>query len=211
MLRMMPMTLKRLAAAAGLAVSSLACATAASAQQFDVPDGFVVSRDTEMAPTDEWRPILKVAPSEGPFSNLSAIHLREVPGAVSDADAWLRQRVTVSLEGLDEGADMLAGPDSPFGDPVFDSLRKALPELFGALGKLAKAPLEFCDDPRAGYNAAGELRELYCVFNLGPIRHYRLFRLQQAGKRWFYTEIRTMNERRLRHLTAIANSFKVTK
>jgi hypothetical protein len=34
-----------------------------------------------------------------------------------------------------------------------------------------------------------------------------VLRLQEAGGHWYYTEIRAMNERRLRHLIAIANSF----
>jgi hypothetical protein len=43
----------------------------------------------------------------------------------------------------------------------------------------------------------------------GPIRQYLVLRLQQAQGHWYYTQITTMNERRRRHLLAIADTFKV--
>jgi hypothetical protein len=46
-----------------------------------------------------------------------------------------------------------------------------------------------------------------CDWELGPLRQYMRFRLvERAGER-YAIRIRTMNEQRLRHLVAIANSF----
>jgi hypothetical protein len=60
---------------------------------------------------------------------------------------------------------------------------------------------------RTGYNASGEFRERFCTFSIGPLRKYLVLRLQRTDGAWYYTRITTMNERRLRHLVAIANSF----
>ena len=180
-----------------------------AAQPFDLPDGFVAAQEPEVSESGEWRPVLTVRPEDGPFSELSAIHLREVTSAVDDPDDWLKARLGGHGPDPSEAEKLFTSPDSPFGDPAFDALRKAIPELFKALQTFAEFPLQFCDGPQAGYNASGAFRELYCVYNMGPVRQYLVLRLQRAGGRWFYTEIRTMNERRLRHLLAIANSFHV--
>lgn len=182
---------------------------AAAAQEFDVPEGFTSTWKSETLKTDESRHLLTVTPVEGPFSELSSIELREVTVAIDDPDAWLKGRLSGDFGDLGSGDGLFTSPDSPFGDPAFDALRNAIPELVKKLQEIAELPLEFCDGPRTGYNAAGEFRELYCAFVLGPVRQYEVLRLQRADNRWFYTEIRTMNERRLRHLLAIANSFNM--
>ena len=102
---------------------------------------------------------------------------------------------------------VLNSPDSPFSDPAFDVLRRALPELFESLRRVGELPLEFCDPPTTGYNASGAFRERFCTFAIGPVRRFVVLRLQEADGDWYYTRITTMNERRLRHLIAIANSF----
>ncbi len=194
-----------------LATAAFAMALASAsprAQGFDVPEGFVVVQDPQQLKDAKWRYLLTVRPVEGPFSHLSAIHLREVTGDVADPEHWLKARFSGDLGEAGEIERLLESPDSPFGDPAFDVLRKVIPQLFEGFRALAEIPLQFCDGPRLGYNASGNFHELYCVFNLGPVRDYHILRLQQAADRWFYTEIATMNERRLRHLLAIANSFE---
>jgi len=182
-------------------------AVPATAQQFDVPEGFVVTAEPDESPAGDWRGILTVRPEEGAFSGLSSVRLREVVGAVDDADAWLKSRLTADVAGEDEVDSVLDSPDSPFTDPMFDALKEAIPQIFSGFRTLSELPLESCEGPATAYNAAGELRELYCAYQIGPLRQYLVLRLQEAGGRWFYTEIRSMNERRLRHLIAIANSF----
>lgn len=191
-------------------VLSLCWAAPAMAQSFDVPDGFAVTHADDLAISPEWRPLMTVRPATGEFAHLSAVHLREVTGVVEDPDDWLRDRIALEIGPMpDAEEDWLSGPDSPFSDPVFDALRKAISELFAMAQRLAEVPLEACDDPTTGHNASGRFRELYCVFAVGPIRQYTVLRLQSADGDWYFTEIRTMNERRLRHLMAIANSFRL--
>lgn len=195
-----------LAVVALLAASQVAAAPA-RAQGFDVPEGFVEGDAAQVARSPDWQPFATVRPVDGPFSELSEIVLAHVGGPVADPDAWLARRLTAEVAAPAEVEKLLDSPDSPFADPAFDALRRALPELFAGLQKMGELPLEFCDAPTTGYNAAGAFRERYCTFAVGPLRKFVVLRLQQVGGDWYYTTITTMNERRLRHLVAIANSF----
>lgn len=177
------------------------------AQEFDVPTGFVVAEIPKAQPSNGLRELLTVRPEMGPFAELSSIRLHELTTSIEDPDDWLRGRVSLYETDSRTAEEFLESPDSPFDDPAFDVVRKALPELFESLNRLGELPLEFCDGPTIGYNAEGQFRELYCVFEVGPLRQYNVMRLQEVSGNWFFTEIHTMNERRLRHLLGIANSF----
>jgi len=203
---------RRLAAAIAVGVLAVAGAVVtgsapAEAVSFEVPDGFFVEQPGRFPAIEDWHPLLTIRPPEGAFSGLSAIHLREVDGEVEDPDLWLKRRLTGDVGSSEPLEEMFSSPDSPFGDTFFDALRQAIPELYSAMQKIADLPLEFCDDPQTGYNASGAFREIYCVYNIGPVREYLVLRLQEADRTWYFTEIRTMNEQRLRQLIGIANSF----
>lgn len=190
---------------------ALVLSSPTSAQVFDVPDGFFVDDAVNPAPDRGRRPIAVVRPIDGPFADLSRITLEEAIGPIEDPDQWLRDQLSGDVSGVEGVIDgVLDSPDSPFADPAFDRLRDLLPQLLSGLETMARLPLSSCDDPREAYNAAGALRELYCVFELGPIRQYLVLRVQDVDGVWYVTDIRAMNERRLRHLIAIANSFRVT-
>jgi len=184
--------------------------TPARAQQFDVPEGVIVVPEADTEVSSDWTRVTAIRPADGPFAELSTIALRAVRGDVADPDAWLTARLTAQIGNPQSVEEMFNSPDSPFSDPVFDALKKSLPELFAGLQDLGRIPLHFCEDPTTGYNASGEFRELYCNYNFGPLRQFVVLRLQGTSKGWYFTEIKTMNERRLRHLIAIANSFTVS-
>jgi hypothetical protein len=200
---------KYLAAATGM-LAAIAWTSSVAAQQFDVPEGFVVAPEADTATSKDWTPITAIRPVEGPFSELSTISLRAVRGDVTNPEAWLAERLTAQLGDPTAVEEVFTSPDSPFSDPVFDALKKSLPELFAGLQNLGRIPLHFCEEPTIGYNASGEFHELFCNYNFGPVRQFVVLRLQDSGNGWYFTEIKTMNERRLRHLVAIANSFTVT-
>lgn len=190
-----------------LGVATAAPALAA-APGFDVPKGFVVVPQPEAAASKDWRPILTVQPEENPFSDLTSLSLREVIGDVEDPDAWLKDRLTVDVPSDAEVSTLLDSPDSPFADPAFDVLRKAVPQLFESLRGLSRIGAEMCDPPQTAYNAAGSLREMYCTFQVGPLRQFMVFRLQEVNGRWFYTAIKAANDRRVRDLIVIADTFR---
>jgi hypothetical protein len=197
-----------------LAAEILLAASPAQANWFDIPEGFVATQESQPevsdppAATKEWRNLMTVRPEPGPFSDLSEVNLRQVIGQLEEPDEWLERRVTAELVDHEVMEDVLESPDSPFADPMFDLVRDAIPQLYAGIQELSKLPLRFCDGPLTAYNASGPLRELNCTYQLGPFRQYFIFRLQQVEGAWYYTEIRAMNEKRLRHLIAIANSFK---
>ncbi|MFQ5784339.1 MAG: hypothetical protein ACE5H8_05890 [Alphaproteobacteria bacterium] len=195
-----------------LAAFSWLAPTPLAAQEFDIPEGFHQTDEHPAAESDGLRYLFSVRPDDGPFAALSAIHLSAVTDPVADADAWLKERMTGDLGDLNElgaAGDVFSNPDSPFGGPAFESLRELLPELVERFRNLARIALRYCSGPETGHNPSGAFRELDCTFRVGPVSQYLVLRLQRAGGRWYYTEIRTMNERRLRHLRAIANSFAV--
>ncbi|TVR98882.1 MAG: hypothetical protein EA406_05485 [Rhodospirillales bacterium] len=207
-----------------LVAAALLMAAPATAAWLEVPPGFVaeLAPSTPVEPdrrppldpradppaTQDWIPLLTVRPEPGPFADLSAVQLRRVVGPVADPDEWLRRRVAADFGDGTVAEGLLDSPDSPFADPSFDVLRDALPRLFSGLEQLGRLPLQFCEGPLTAYNAAGSLRELACTFQVGPFRQFMTFRLQEVDGSWYYTQIRAMNERRLRHLMAIANSFR---
>lgn len=200
---------KYLAAATGM-LAAIAWTSGVTAQQFDVPEGFVVAPEADTATSKDWTPITAIRPVEGPFSELSTISLRAVRGDVPNPEAWLAERLTAQIGDPAAVEEVFSSPDSPFSDPVFDALKKSLPDLFAGLQNLGRIPLHFCEEPTTGYNASGEFQELFCNYNFGPVRQFVVLRLQDSGNGWYFTEIKTMNERRLRHLVAIANSFTVS-
>ncbi len=191
-----------------LTIGLLIVAPPGQANWLDVPEGFVAEQDAQPEAGQEWRSLMTVRPQPGPFSDLSVVTLRQVIGPVEQPDAWLTRRVTAEMVGQEVIEEVLESPDSPFADPLFDLIRDAIPQLYAGVQELSNLPLRFCEGPVTAYNASGPLRELNCTYPLGPFRQYLIFRLQQVEGVWYYTEIRAMNEKRLRHLIAIANSFK---
>ena len=192
-----------------VALALLLAGSPAHAQEFFIPGGFTMAPGSKHRDASGLRELIVIRPEEGPFAELTAIHLHEVTSPVDDPQAWLRDRIKVQVGDPSAAKEFLESPDSPFEDPAFDNLRKALPELFKSLNSLGELPLGFCDEPTVGFNAEGSFDELYCVFDVGPLRRYHVMRLQEVDGDWYFTEIRTMNERRLRHLLGIANSFKL--
>ena len=198
-------------AAAATVLTLMATSGAAWAQSFEVPDGFMREMVRETNAEGRHVAVLRVVPEPGPFSELSSIEMRPLPGNIEAPVAWLEGRMTAFL-GDAGSADLetaLNAPDSPFADPAFEPLTESLQAMMDQLRRLGELPLQFCDQPRRGENAAGSYDELACRFAVGPLGRHLVLRVQEVDGVWYYTRISTMNERRLRHMLAIANSFEV--
>ena len=100
-----------------------------SAQEFEVPEGFMDVFEPDVSTTGEWRYLRTIRPPDGPFSDLSAIHLREVMNDVDDPADWLKVRLRANVGDMGGVEALLNSPDSPFGDPAFDALSKVISEL----------------------------------------------------------------------------------
>ena len=167
-----------------------------------------MSRDLAGPRTSEWVPLLTVGPEPGSFSELSQIQLRRVTGDVKNPDEWLKRRMTVDVGQNVDASAFLNSPDSPFADPTFDAIKEAIPHLFQGLEKLSKMPLNFAKGRNPPITPPAKCANSIASISR-PAAPYVTLRLQKAGGQWYFTEIRAMNEKRLRHLIAIANSFQV--
>jgi hypothetical protein len=144
-----------------------------------------------------------VRPVEGAFAPLSELTIRPLEEPVDDPAQWLREQLTIDLTGVEDSVSGLAeSPDSPFAGSSIDEHLESWLEL---LDSLAGLPLEGCGEPAA--RSAGDGWQLTCEWPLGPLRQYLTLRLIERDGEQYAMRIRAMNEQRLRHLVAIANSF----
>ena len=188
----------------------LACAGAAAWAQptsalcapLTVPDGLELDCILQSDSTSAG-PAAVVRPTDSDFAPLSELRLRRVEETIEDPAAWLREQLTLDLTPLDAAIDeLIHGPDSPItGTPLADQLQS----WRGLLGSAAALPLAGCRDPVR--LARDETWEMACEWEVGPLRQFMRFRLIERDGERYAIRIRTMNEQRLRHLVAIANSF----
>ena len=188
----------------------LACAGAAAWAQptsalcarLTVPDGLELDCILQSDSTSAG-PAAVVRPTDSDFAPLSELRLRRVEETIEDPAAWLREQLTLDLTPLDAAIDeLIHGSDSPItGTPLADQLQS----WRGLLGSAAALPLAGCRDPVR--LARDETWEMACEWEVGPLRQYMRFRLIERDGEHYAIRIRTMNEQRLRHLVAIANSF----
>jgi hypothetical protein len=144
-----------------------------------------------------------VQPTDSEFAPLSELTLRQVEEPIEDPAAWLREQLTLDLSPVDAALeDLIHGADSPItGTPLAEQLQS----WRGLLGSAATLPLTGCADPVR--LTGGDAWQMACEWELGPLRQYMSFRLIERAGEHYAIRIRTMNEQRLRHLVAIANSF----
>lgn len=192
----------RILAAGCLALSGapVSATTADLCDRLFVPEGYRLTCTVEGGGSEA--PRLVVRPESGTFASLSELEVREVGEPIDDPAAWLREQLTLDMSSFDAAIDeLLHGEDSPIADsPLVDQLdgwRRAL----HAVGDW---PLSGCEPPA---EVAGEEWRMDCAWQLGPLHQYMALRLVERDGRRYVIQVRAMNERRLRHLVAIANSF----
>jgi hypothetical protein len=175
---------------------------AALCERLFVPEGYELTCKVESAPSPEgWT--LAVHPTDGTFAPLSELTIRPVSEPVEDPEAWLREQLTVDVTSFDAALDeLLHGPDSPLAD---SPLVGELESWRGMLHSAAGWPLTGCGEPAplAGHDAW----RMECAWEVGPLRQFMELRLVTSGSAQYAVRIRAMNDQRLRHLVAIANSF----
>lgn len=167
-----------------------------------VPEGYALDCAVQTgAAAEEW--VLTVRPVEGAFASLSELSIRPVRGPVADPKIWLREQLTLDVSSFDAALeDLLHGDDSPLaGAPIVGQLDSWRALLHQAAGW----PLAGCAEPeRLAEDASWQME---CAWELGPLRQFMALRLVGTDGEQYAVRIRAMNERRMRHLVAIANSF----
>ena len=176
----------------------------------DLCDALLVPEEYGLAcaPADPSSPeaaeAVVIEPAEGMFGQLSRLTVERLAGPVEDPEAWLRRRVTFDFGGLHESVeDVVDDVDSPFAGTTFGDALIGLARQFEGLGDL---PLRGCE--RTGPEIDGRrVEEMRCLYEAGPLRQHLTVRLVEKGGETYAFTIRAMNEERLRHLLAIANTF----
>jgi hypothetical protein len=167
-----------------------------------VPDGIELGCTLQSDPAGRGLAAV-VQPTDSDFAPLSELTLRKLEEPIEDPAEWLREQLTLDLSPLNSALEeLINGADSPItGTPLADQLQS----WRGLLGSAARLPLSGCSDPVR--LAGGDAWQMACEWELGPLRQYMNFRLVERAGEKYAIRIRTMNEQRLRHLLAIANSF----
>jgi hypothetical protein len=168
-----------------------------------VPDGYQLRCSVQRRADDDWR--LVIGPRDSLFAPLSELSIEPVEEPIEDPEEWLRGQLRIDLSGLEHVVRELAeSDDSPFaGEEVGTSLEAWL----GMMNMLTEWPLQSCKEPSTEGGVAGETSELACEWQFGPFRQHLVLRLVERGGERYAVRVRAMNERRLRHLVAIANSL----
>jgi hypothetical protein len=205
------MSIRHVLCAAALALalpgSSLPAAAAAQADPCGllfVPEGYQLRCSVHRGIEDDWR--LVVRPVGSPFAALSELSIEPLEEPVADRQVWLRNQLRLDLSSLEHVVRELAeGDDSPFAD---EEVARPLEAWLGVMTALAAWPLQSCEEPSAiPGSARRDDSELTCEWEFGPFHQHLVIRLVERDGRQYVVRVRAMNERRLRHLVAIANSL----
>ena len=138
-----------------------------------------------------------------PRAVAQAIDLDRADERVDDPKTWLREQLKIDVSGFEDAVTRIVrSPDSPFAGSALDEQLRNWRALIDSLSGL---PLEGCDEPQPSPSDHGW--EMACEWPLGPLQQFLVLRLAERDGQQYAVRIRTMNEKRLRHLIAIANSF----
>jgi hypothetical protein len=185
-----------------LALASPGHADTALCARLTVPEPLELDCTERVDPTVGLRAV--VAPEGGAFAALSRMSVRALDPATDrlaweDPGAWLERQMILDLDGLAAAVrDLGEDPDSPFGGPM---ARSAIELMVSGLEGLGRLPLAACGEGASD-------TELTCRFGVEPIGLVTRIMLAGDGEARFAFNMRTFNEQRLRHFTAIANSFE---
>lgn len=181
--------------------STAASAATEPCDRLFVPEGYELTCTVEHKAGDRsW--VVSVHPLDGTFAGLSKLELTPVEDAVTDPGSWLQQQVKIDVSSLDEAlTSFLDDQDNPFsGESWWQSL-KGLKDVVHSLSDL---PLTSCAEPQQAENGDWKIS---CEWGIGTLRQYMTVRLAEREGAFYALRVQAMNERRYRHLLAIANSF----
>lgn len=195
--------LRAAAIAFGLWAVAPAAEAAALCESLFVPDGYTLVCETRIESGRRSERVV-VRPSAGAASALAELTVRplrreEAPLAWTEPEAWLADQVAVDVSGVSTGLQSLAA-SGPLAHPA---ARATVDGLVTMLAGWSKLPLEGCTpDPDPARH------ELHCRWGVAPVAITMDQRLIEAGERRFLVSYWAADEQRMRHLEAIANSFK---
>lgn len=177
-------------------------AGAASCPHVFVPEGYASTCRTPRGREEGWR--LEVVAEPAPLGELARLTVRPVDEPVLDPFSWLQEQLVVDLNGF-RGVltDLLEHPDNPLSQLFAPELIDDWLERLGLLGHL---PLRGCAYP---FERVGtKVWQMDCRWAIGPVEQLVRLQLVDAENEPYLITIWTVDERRQRHLQAIANSIE---
>lgn len=168
-----------------------------------VPEGYELTCTVERqtGSDDSWE--VSVHPLEGTFAGLSELKLMPVEESVSDPDSWLQEQIRIDASGLENAlTNFLEDEDNPFSAESWWQSLKGLKDVVHSLSDL---PLDSCAAPVENTEKASW--KIDCDWGIGSLRQYLSVYLVERDGEYYTLKIQAMNQRRYRHLLAIANSF----
>ncbi|MEM8952443.1 MAG: hypothetical protein AAGA21_25275 [Pseudomonadota bacterium] len=166
-----------------------------------VPEGYELTCTlTRKAGDHDWE--VAVHPVDGTFASLSKLTLSPVDETVTDPAAWLERQVKIDVTGLEDAlTSFLDDEDNPFSDESWWTSLQGLKDVVHSISDL---PLDACEEPR---QSSGEGWVIDCDWGIGSLRQFLTVRLVEQEDTFYALRIQSMNQKRHRHLQAIANSF----
>lgn len=175
--------------------------TASTCPDLFVPEGYEARCDFGNADT-RW--MLSVRPVSGELDPLSLLTIRPVEEEIDEPSIWLREQLTLDTAGMTEV--LREGlRDEEVQRWVPPALFDVFEDLTSYARALDQAALRDCD--HADWNAKHSAWEMTCGWEVGPLHQTALLRLVERGDRRIAVTAWASTERRLRHLTAIANGL----
>ena len=167
-----------------------------------VPEGYELTCTVERKTGDDaWE--VSVHPLDGTFASLSELTLSPIEETVLDPEDWLQRQVKIDVSGLDQAlTNFLDDEDNPFSE---ESWWQSLRGLKDVVHSFSDLPLDSCEPPLKGEESNDW--SIQCDWGVGSLRQYLTVYLVEREGAFYRMKIQTMNQRRYRHLQAIANSF----
>ncbi|MGI9485962.1 MAG: hypothetical protein ACR2RF_08805 [Geminicoccaceae bacterium] len=166
-----------------------------------VPEGYELTCTVERkAGDDAWE--VSVHPTDGTFAGLSELTLRPVDETVADPAGWLQRQIKIDVTGLEDAlTNFLDDEDNPFSDEGWWTSLQGLKDVVHSISDL---PLDACEDPRESIDDGWIID---CDWGIGSLHQLLTVRLVERDGIFYVLRVQSMNQRRHRHLQAIANSF----
>lgn len=150
---------------------------------------------------------ITVKPDGGPFVDLSRMSVRQLDRtddgkAWLDPEEWLESQLTLDFTNVVGALEDLADdPDNPLAGSGFSTVVTSFRQLLTGFGNL---PLTGCEPV---HRRSSQTRALNCLWGIEPITLQLEVRLIGSGEARYASNLWSMNEKRMRHFQAIANSF----
>lgn len=183
-------------------------AQAALCDDLSVPEGYALVCETRVEGGRRGERAV-VRPSSGAAAALAELTVRplerdEAALAWSEPGRWLEDQVALDVGGLSTGLKGLSAA-GPLAHPAAKATVDGLVTMLAGWGRL---PLEGCAAADQGTPAAAGRRELRCRWGVEPLALDLNLRLVEALDKRYAVSWWAVDEQRLRHLEAIANSFQ---